>query len=442
MRRSIIHAAVVSLVTLTIGACADTTPTGLTPSGHSNAATPPPGSGIPLPPVGRPGRIDPNDFVDIVAGENHTCARKYNNTVYCWGWTWHGQTGLFPTGTCAGVQCVDRPTILHVTTPQFTQGILTATQIDAGSNHTCIIDTLNDVYCWGEGDFYGQNGTPGNRFEPTKLATSLKFTLIGAGAESTCGATSGGVYCWGKLGRSKSIPTLGPSFTTFKALAIGNLHGCGIDGQGSEPGGSGIIYCWGDNQYGQLGADPALLPNTNNPFFTPTTSPRGLARGMLGVSIQSDFTCAQMPDGTDKCFGLGTNGQLGNGQSGPGASNWVAQVVGTANVSAGQLFHGISAGVQHACALDANNKAWCWGNGTRGQLGNGSSGGSLANPQAVATSVTFRAIAAGGSHTCGIGTDNHIYCWGDNTYQQLGAQLTVLQGGFFSTPQPALDPIP
>jgi alpha-tubulin suppressor-like RCC1 family protein len=33
---------------------------------------------------------------------------------------------------------------------------------------------------------------------------------------------------------------------------------------------------------------------------------------------------------------------------------------------------------------------------------------------------TFRALAVGRDHSCGIGTDNHVYCWGDNTMGQLG----------------------
>ena len=49
--------------------------------------------------------------------------------------------------------------------------------------------------------------------------------------------------------------------------------------------------------------------------------------------------------------------------------------------------------------------------------------------------MTFRALAAGSDHTCGIGTDNHFYCWGDNFKGQLGqpigaplhGQLTPIQ---------------
>jgi hypothetical protein len=136
MRRSFLHTALAALLAITLAGCSrDIDPTSPTPGARSSGL-------IPIGPIeGRPPRVDPNAFADIVAGENHTCARKNNNTVYCWGWTWHGQAGTQMTGTCSGVQCVDRPQILGVWTPEFNRGTLTATKIDAGSNHTCIIDT-------------------------------------------------------------------------------------------------------------------------------------------------------------------------------------------------------------------------------------------------------------------------------------------------------------
>jgi alpha-tubulin suppressor-like RCC1 family protein len=42
--------------------------------------------------------------------------------------------------------------------------------------------------------------------------------------------------------------------------------------------------------------------------------------------------------------------------------------------------------------------------------------------------MTFRALAAGAEHTCGIGTDNHIYCWGDNKARQLGRDVFTQSG--------------
>ena len=60
------------------------------------------------------------------------------------------------------------------------------------------------------------------------------------------------------------------------------------------------------------------------------------------------------------------------------------------------------------------------------------------SPQAVVGGRAYRAVAAGYLHSCAIGTDNHIYCWGNNTYGQLGVGSA---GGWIATPLQALDPL-
>jgi hypothetical protein len=82
-----------------------------------------------------------------------------------------------------------------------------------------------------------------------------------------------------------------------------------------------------------------------------------------------------------------------------------------------------------------SNHAWCWGNGISGQLGNGSPG-IYNTPQLVSGGRTYRAIAVGSQHTCAIGTDNHIYCWGINNWLGAPQFMSVMS----STPVQALDP--
>ena len=83
--------------------------------------------------------------------------------------------------------------------------------------------------------------------------------------------------------------------------------------------------------------------------------------------------------------------------------------------------HGVTTGATHACALDASGNAWCWGLGATAKSETRRPAGNTASfAQPVAGGITFRALAAGTQHTCGIGTDNNVYCWGDNEYGQLG----------------------
>ena len=82
----------------------------------------------------------------------------------------------------------------------------------------------------------------------------------------------------------------------------------------------------------------------------------------------------------------------------------------------------ISAGISHTCALDDAGRAYCWGSDGVGQLGDGPSGDgtSRAQPAPVVSQVQFAMISAHGATTCGITTSGRVYCWGDNTFGQLG----------------------
>lgn len=65
-----------------------------------------------------------------------------------------------------------------------------------------------------------------------------------------------------------------------------------------------------------------------------------------------------------------------------------------------------------ACGLTADGEAYCWGEGRRGQLGDGTRA-SRPDPRPVAGALRFRAIAAGATHACAIATDGAVHCWGD-----------------------------
>jgi alpha-tubulin suppressor-like RCC1 family protein len=77
------------------------------------------------------------------------------------------------------------------------------------------------------------------------------------------------------------------------------------------------------------------------------------------------------------------------------------------------------AGDQHACALDADGAAWCWGYNHQGQLGDGSFDDAV-EPTAVVGAPAFESLTAGRYFTCGLDADGAVWCWGDNSSGQLG----------------------
>ena len=384
----------------------------------------PPGGGIIITQY-KPTLPQPGDFMEIAAGGNHSCARKRSGDVLCWG----------AEGEVNYVR-VDM-------TPKL--AFSGASQIAVGAAHACAINGAGAAYCWGGGQ-WGQLGIqigaqtgyssgwvlgPQDPNNSWSTAPALAFSSIYASGESTCGINGSGLYCWGLAGTPMSpnlngVPTLIVSpdgwSPQFSQIAIGAQHVCGLY--------YGEVYCYGADVYGQAGLDP------QNTFYFPGTKmvqvtiASGISTGATRVAAQGDFTCADMNSGAVQCFGYNSDGEIGNA---PGPFTWVPQAVG-----GGIALHGVTAGSRHACALDANSEAWCWGYNYWGMVGNGTSSYSTATAQKVlgvstgyqtnGATIKFRALAAGSEHTCGIGTDNHIYCWGHNSSRQLGTWLVDANG--------------
>jgi alpha-tubulin suppressor-like RCC1 family protein len=87
----------------------------------------------------------------------------------------------------------------------------------------------------------------------------------------------------------------------------------------------------------------------------------------------------------------------------------------TNNVTSVQLsITAISAGYEHTCALNLFGVAFCWGDNTDGDLGDGTMNPS-ATPLVVTGGHHFDAISAGYDHTCAIGgtgsDTGKLFCW-------------------------------
>jgi alpha-tubulin suppressor-like RCC1 family protein len=89
---------------------------------------------------------------------------------------------------------------------------------------------------------------------------------------------------------------------------------------------------------------------------------------------------------------------------------------------------GIGSGSHHTCARGANDSAWCWGNDSLGQLGDGTTGDPVTGVRLKAVRVIrssgpllgVQRLSGGFFHTCALRTDKSVWCWGANAYGQLG----------------------
>jgi len=183
-----------------------------------------------------------------------------------------------------------------------------------------------------------------------------------------------------------------------------------------------LAYCWSYSNYdGRLG-NPQIPIGAASTFYSPTVVAVPPPVRAVAPAI-GDFACALTASGDAWCWGSASNnyGELGVPSAGPCvAAPGATCRNGPVLVSGGITWNRLAAGWDHVCGLDMGGAVWCWGNNADGQLGQGTTGGSLPAPASVATPVPFTAIASGAAFTCGLGTDSLAYCWGQNTYGMLG----------------------
>ncbi|HMR78353.1 MAG TPA: hypothetical protein PKD61_24770, partial [Polyangiaceae bacterium] len=127
-------------------------------------------------------------------------------------------------------------------------------------------------------------------------------------------------------------------------------------------------------------------------------------------------SCAVRTDGTARCWGLNSDGQLGTGTQ--TSSTIPVTVSGVANATA------IASGTYHSCALISGGTVMCWGDNEFGQIGNGTYSGNVLTPITVSGVTGATAIAAGGWHTCALVAGGAIKCWGLNDVGQMGSGST------------------
>ena len=130
------------------------------------------------------------------------------------------------------------------------------------------------------------------------------------------------------------------------------------------------------------------------------------------MCIRDSHSCVVLSDGVAKCWGLGTDGQLGNGSDiSTGAAVSVSHITTAVNIGAGNV---------HTCAVLANGSVWCWGSNFGGfLLGTGNADASSIPVQALDISTAVE-VSVGNFHSCALLLGGRIRCWGYNFSGYLG----------------------
>jgi len=300
---------------------------------------------------------------------------------------------------------------------------------------------------------------------------------LSAGARHTCAVLAdGSVSCWGYNAKGQ----LGNGLTANSALPVsvidlpgpartisaGASHTCAILVDKSA-------YCWGANEHGQLG-------NGTQTAWTRPVKVSNLDQGVSSISAGTDNTCAVATDGAAKCWGDNGLAALGTGSfassttpvqvsglstgtrtiassfgwscaiSGGGLVCWGA-VASTldptqSNVATPFPVIGMPFGLMqidihadenafiHGCGVADHGQATCWGRNSDGMLGSGSLGSQLTQVEVQGLGGPTRHISVGKAHSCALGVDEKIRCWGNDYFGQVGNGGPTT--GFTSLPQP------
>ncbi|MEQ8571018.1 MAG: hypothetical protein RMA76_39165 [Deltaproteobacteria bacterium] len=243
---------------------------------------------------------------------------------------------------------------------------------------------------------------------PNRHYRFVRWTGACAGAAPTCEIT---------MDTAKSVDA---ELEFTPKLATGFRHACATSTDGR-------LRCWGANDFGQLGyghvfdvgATPTRTAMTEGdvPIDVPVES----------VALGFDHTCVLLVGGAVRCWGRGSEGQLGYGDamSRGGQLDSLPRLLD--DVSLSGLAVEVTAGSEHSCVLLADRNVQCWGANTRGALGYGEidyvgrEAGSIPSAAGfVPMGQPVQQLVSGSRFNCALLADSTLRCWGGNQSGQLG----------------------
>ncbi len=201
-----------------------------------------------------------------------------------------------------------------------------------------------------------------------------------------------------------SLPSVAQiPLTNVIRIESGHTNACALTATGG-------VKCWG--------SDAANPGNNTNLERNTAVDIAGLTSGIRDISIGMSHTCVLTETGGVKCWGNNDYGQLGNNTT-------IQQLVPVDVVGLTSGVATISAGFFHTCASTYTGEVKCWGQNTKGQLGDGTTVNQLIPVNVISLGASAISVSAGHSHTCAITELKGAKCWGWNYSGQLGDNTRV-----------------
>ena len=328
------------------------------------------------------------DFAEVVAGEQHACARDVDGRVYCFG----EFASAPPAGLIARAIAATRRVACAVATdgtlqcwgdPVGLDDLLSPpsgndfVDVAMGDQHGCALRSTGELSCWGY-ELSGETSPP----------SALRLTTLTGG---DCGFDTGGAYvCWGATSpRFDEVVCWDRDCRALSATASARVSGHQPDRYDILPRDFGLVtdFCTvspegqlsdiGGGLTGQCNAGASEFQRPPDTVSILDIASVRNAEGQVLCALTDDI---QSDARSLRCWGAG----FATGLSHPGFH------VGT--------YTALSLGLDQLCALQPNGLPRCFPDGV------------TPAPPAVALS----AIASSVGQTCGVASsDGHLVCWGN-----------------------------
>jgi alpha-tubulin suppressor-like RCC1 family protein len=367
---------------------------------------------------------DPNA---LSMGDGYICAIAQTGKLYCWGVDSYGRLGNGTDG--------DTTLISEVHTDTGLPGWSDWKFVNGNIETTCGIRTNGTLWCWGR-NVEGQLGdnTYNDSVRPVQVKDDAgtgywsDWTYVAAGQYNVCGIrTNGRLYCWGDgyygtngdgtqnnytLPHETSMNTGSPpGFDDWQTVSMFLTTGCGARANGT-------IYCWGSNNNRNVGINTNTTPQTR-PQRVHDTGGVGTWTDWVEVSGGNNVSCGRRTDGRGYCWGIG--GNRGDNSNFGGNYNGRPQIIHNDAAPASWLdWKYITTGFDNVCAIRTNGQLYCWGDDTYQQL---HYNGSKKRPYAILNSTggagwtDWVSVKTGVFTICGVRADSTLWCWG---YMDMG----------------------
>jgi alpha-tubulin suppressor-like RCC1 family protein len=259
-----------------------------------------------------------------------------------------------------------------------------------------------------------QTITFGNNWSECASSQAIPFYLGAQQLYKAAIKTDGTLWVWG----GNSNGGLGDNTTTHKSSPVQTVTGgtnwkkislgYGFSGAIKT---DGTLWMWGIGNSGQHG--DGIATNKSSPVQTVTFDTKWKQLSCGGMQVGAIKT-----DGTLWMWGSNTSGRLGDNTTNNKSSPVQTVTVGT-------NWQQVSCGYIHTAAVKTDGTLWIWGRNAYGQLGNNTTTDRSSPVQTVTAGTNWKQVSCGYQHTAAVKTDGTLWCWGMNTFGQLGNNSTT-----------------